>query len=731
MKNLAFKAFVISMTVLFINNSSVLAQQAMTISRVDGVVFDGNPFDEQWQKVEPLPMTVFTPVYQGDPTERTDIRVGYDDKYLYVAGRCYDSNPKGIQGNSLVRDHNAGGDFLNVLIDSFNDNETFWYFGIMPSGMRIDAEIAQDAETDAIFNPDWNTFWDAKTVEADSGWFAEIRIPFSSLRFKVNAGEVEFGFSTNRMIGRKAERHVYPNIAPNWAAAVWKASQAAKVKITDIKAPKPLYFSPYLLTGFSRQNEVNTDPPVTTTDDWKKEVGGDLKIGLSSNFTLDLTANTDFAQVEVDNFQSNLTRFSLFFPEKRQFFQERAGIFNFQLSGFNRLFHSRLIGLTPDGRPERVYGGARLIGRTKGLDLGVLDMQTDAVDSVGSINFGVVRVRQRVFNLNSYVGGIFTSKVDEHNNYNVTYGLDALIRTHGQNFLTVKGGQSVRNGVDKDNYFLYGKWEKRAFQGLGYSVEVDKTANGFDPGIGFILRHNLLLGQAVSYGFLLESDKVIRSLTPYVSNTLYLRNSDGDVETQATEAGLNSTLLNGSSLGIYYRRTYDEVNEAFQFSDKAQVNPGDYTYHTAGLSFQTNSNNKYILITSAEAGQYYDGNRLGFTINPVLIFSKHFEVNAAYTYDRLKFNDRQQTARADIGSLNALVAFDLHWSVSSLVQYNRLTDKFGVNARLRYNPKEGNDFFIVFNHLTDYDPAYNENGDPLVENWSILLKYTRAFNLNR
>jgi len=354
---------------VFFYSPILFAQELWIVQRTAApILLDGYVDELLWQSIRPFPLTMYTPVYKGELTEQSVIRMCYDDEYIYVSGIFFDSDPDGIMGTSLLRDGNPGGDFFNVLFDTYNDNENFNTFSTMPSGNRLDAEITNDAEGDRIFNQSWNTFWDVRTSQDEHGWYAEMRIPFSSLRFEDDNGKVIFGLIVHRLIGRKNERQTFPAIPPNWDTGAWKPSQAGKIQFVGINRKNSVYLTPYVLGGVNHTNEYNSvENRTSSTTIYSKETGLDVKMGLSSNATLDITINTDFAQVEADNVQLNLSRFSLFFPEKRQFFQERSGVFDFTTSTVskNRLFHSRKIGLDDDGNLLSVYGGSRFVGRFK------------------------------------------------------------------------------------------------------------------------------------------------------------------------------------------------------------------------------------------------------------------------------------------------------------------------------------------------------------------------------
>ena len=260
-------------------------------------------------------------------------------------------------------------------------------------------------------NLSWNTFWDVKTTQDDKGWYVEMKIPFSSIKFKPQNDIATMGLVINRTICYNNEIDTYPSIDPKFGtSATLKPSLGVNIEFEGVKPAKPIYVSPYVIGGFARDwvnNEENT--AYVKEDDPSGNVGLDVKYSINSNLTLDATVNTDFAQVEADNQQVNLTRYSLYFPEKRAFFQERSSLFNFSLGENSNLFYSRRIGLV-DGSPIKIYGGARLIGRIGKWDMGLIDMQTESHEETPGENFGVFRMRRQVINPNSYVGGILTSK---------------------------------------------------------------------------------------------------------------------------------------------------------------------------------------------------------------------------------------------------------------------------------------------------------------------------------
>lgn len=427
------KIFFLALLSLCYLSLSGKAQEPMVVPRFAGDLrLDGVVDEAGWKEIVPLPVAMHIPSVGGDPSERTEFRMAYDDNFLYVAGNLFD-DPKGVQGFSFKRDDGAlNADWFGFNLDTFRDKENSLSFFTLPTGNRHDFAISNDAQGDKWINPSWNSFWDVAVSRHEAGWSAEFRIPFSSLRFQDHDGRVVMGLTVVRRIARKNEMITFPVISNEWGdRSYWKPSQTQEIVFEGLFSKKPLYVTPYLLAGM---NQLKTFDLKKNAYHGKVDptynAGLDVKYGLTSNLTLDLTLNTDFAQVEADDQQINLTRFSLFFPEKRLFFQERASIFTFDLGTPNQLFYSRRIGLH-DGEQVPILAGFRLVGRAGKWDLGFLDMQTRQVAGLSSENMGVLRMRRQVLNQNSYVGLMTTSRVGLDGSYNLAYGLDGIFRVFG------------------------------------------------------------------------------------------------------------------------------------------------------------------------------------------------------------------------------------------------------------------------------------------------------------
>ena len=493
MINLSKPPVICVILILAFSLSAADAQEPLRLTRlVESIQLDGISNEPEWQKIEPLPMTMNRPTYPGEPTEKTEIRLAYDKDYLYCAARCYDSDPSGIRVNSLYRDRSSKDDKFGIILDTFNDKNSALSFWTTPAGVRGDEAIFNDGKTE---NENWNTYWDVATIQNEEGWFVEMRIPFSSLSFQDENGRVVMGLIAYRDIARKNERIVFPDLSPE--RNIDTPSRAHPVVFNQIYSQKPIYFTPYATGGFEQIPTLNdAETAYHLKNELARNLGVDIKYNVTSNLTLDTTLNPDFAQAEADDQQVNLSRFSLFFPEKRQFFQERSGVFAFNFISRARLFHSRQIGIQ-DGERVPIIGGARLVGRIGNWDLGFLDMHTARSGDIPRENFGVLRLRRQVLNPDSYAGIMLTNRVDEKGNYNFAYGLDGIFRIFGKEYLTLKWGQTFEDQIIQERTFSFldtamflAELTRRTDVGFDYELLVARSGEDFLPGIGYTRRED-------------------------------------------------------------------------------------------------------------------------------------------------------------------------------------------------------------------------------------------------
>ena len=716
-------------------------QDQLIMPRINGqVTLDGLSNEPAWEGIEPFPVVMHMPNFGAEPSERTEILVAYDENFLYVAGRLYDSEPSKIQANSNQRDsQDPSSEWFSIFIDSFNDKENALAFLTTPTGLRNDFTISNDAVGADAININWNTFWDVATVCNDEGWFAEMRIPFSSLRFQDKNGRVVMGIITWRYIARKAEWVIFPAIPPNWGFLSFeKPSKAQEVVFEGLYRRKPLYIAPYVLGGFGHYSELNEEKTVYQRIEILEHEGGlDVKYGLTSNLTLDVTLNTDFAQVEADDQQINLTRFSLFFPEKRLFFQERSSNFdfNFETSEPNRLFYSRRIGIR-EGELVRIYGGARLVGRVGPWDLGFLSMQTAPTGDLPSENFGVFRIRRQVFNPYSYIGVISTTRFGMDGTYNIAYGLDGIIRVFGDDYLTIKWAQTFETGQENNPLSLNPvrirfNWLRRTIKGFGYGLSYSRAGVDYNPGMGFEMRENYSrLATGLFYGWIPGEKSPLFSHQVSLNSSLFLRNADGEIESAKIGPGWQFRTKSGWEGKITPQFFYENVPETFSFSDDAEVPEGKYSFYGVNGEIFSVSGKPIYAEASLDIGSFYDGWRTSLGLTPRWNIFSYLELSGTYQFNRVTFPDRGQRFTAHIARLRVLYMLSTKFSASAFIQYNSAIDAVIANIRLRYNPREGIDLYLVYNEGLNTNRYRQEPTLPFTSNRTVMLKYTYTFSKN-
>lgn len=712
------------------------------IQRLQGeIVFDGIPDELAWQQTESFPFITHSPVFGNQPEERTEARIMYDDNYVYIGAWFYTKDPSKILSTSKLRDElKPDCDWLGVVLDSYNDNENGMSFWTTPAGLRTDMAVFNDAAGSARYEPinvSWNTHWDVKTHVNEDGWFVEMLIPASSLRFQEKDGEVTMGLILLRWIPQHNSIYIYPGIPNEYGQySAWKVSLAQDVIFPGLESRKPLYITPYALAGISQMNELNeAETDYEYSRDKKLNAGLDLKYGITSNLTMDLTLNTDFAQVEADDEKINLTRFDLFFEEKRQFFLERASVFDFNTGGPNTMFYSRRIGLDEDFNLVPIIGGVRLIGRKNGWDMGFMNMQTARSDSLPSENFGVLRLKKRVLNQNSYVGGIYTSRLGLDGSFNQAYGLDALFRVTGDEYLKIVWGQTFENdfanqpfSFDNARYIL--NWERRREVGFHYRLFSAGTGQDYNPGIGFQHRVDYhMYGGRFNYTWMApEKSRLVRHgpeiwVRDYFSQTQGIREST-TFEIQYTYEF--KSLWQGR-MGV--ERSYENLFELFELTDDVNIPIGEYTFNQVTGLIMTPMTKPVWMVVNLNWGGFYDGSMLSVDAMPNWSISSSFVLSGGYIFSKVDFPERDQHLLSHIGRIKAMLMFSTKLSVSAFIQFNSENHLVSSNIRFRYNPREGNDLWIVYNEGTNTDLNREIPEPPRLAGRTVMLKYTYTFRL--
>ena len=708
----------------------------LSAHRLDAPVhLDGLSDESAWQGVRPLPLVAQTPRFGAPASERTEILVAYDESNLYLAGRFYDSQPGAIQATTMKRDEEAASsDAFGILIDTFDDNENALAFVTTPTGSRLDMTVSGDAQQLSAVNPSWNAYWDVAAVRTADGWFAEVRIPFSSLRYQETGGRVVMGLIAYRWIARRDERVIFPAIPLDWGDLSYlKPSQARAVAFTGIRHRRPFYFTPYLLAGNERSPSLKASSSgYRQNGDGVLEMGLDAKYSLNSNLTVDVTINTDFAQVEADDQQINLTRYPLFFPEKRLFFLERSSNFDFSFYRENTLFHSRRIGIH-EGRPVPLYGGARLVGRVGPWDVGFLTMQSEETDDLASRNFGVLRLRRQVANPYSYAGGIVTSAIGTDGTYNAAYGLDAILRAFGDDYLKLNWAQTYRDHEgDSPLSFRRSKvrahWERYRYTGWAYGLNYSRTGADYDPALGFekypdsssfihFLRHGWDGG---------PSSRLYKHGV-YEDVWIHLRNRDYGLESRLLRAGWFFSTRSGYSGHFFAAQSRESVDLPLLFADATEVPVGEYAFYILFGSLSTPAGGLWNTEATLHTGQFYDGRRASLELVNSRSISRHLELGGDYLMDWVDFPEREAGFTTHIGRLRGLLMVSTRISASAFIQYSSAADLFIANLRLRYNPSEGTDLYLVYDEGLNTDRNRLEPSLPRSSGRALMFKAYTAF----
>lgn len=702
--------------------------------RLDGVL------DEPaWAGTPGMGMTMFQPTAGAEPAQPTEFWLTYDETYIYAAGRMRVLDRRNIRANSLTRDRLSGDDVFRVMFDTFNDGENGMLFGVTPAGMRVDAAIAGDG---LRLNFDWNAHWDAAVAMTDDGWTAEMRIPLSTLRFRADQDSVVMGMLAARTAHAGPWIDTHPAVSPEHANAIYKVSLARKVVFTGIRSRSPLYVSPYVLGGAARAQQLNAARdafgPVDRST-W--EVGGDLKYGLTSDLVLDVTVNTDFAQVEADDQQVNLSRFSLFFPEKRQFFQERSGLFDFITGGAgdaSRLFHSRRIGLTGAGAPIGIRGGARLVGQAGPWELGALTMLTEDDAITPAEGFGVFRVRRALPRGNSYIGGIVTGRLGFSDGpddpYNIAWGLDAQVRARGNDYLVMQWAHVVdeaqantlgRGGMVRALY------ERRSSAGLGYRVGAKWSGPDHLPQLGYQPRRDFhSLDANLRYGWFPGRATIFQNVGAGITGLAFRRNSDRVVESAFVGPYLTATTKRGwhASLSADLQREVLPVD--LPLAPGVVVPAGTHDFATVNAGLYMPQGRRLRMGVSFGAGSFYDGTQTQVSLQPSWNVSRHLEIQGLYSRQLIRFDQRDMAFDPDIFRLRLTAAANVKLSAAVFVQYNRAADLVVGNARLRYHLGEGRDLYLVYNDRLNQDRSRLQPALPMLPasaERTLLLKYTHTF----
>ena len=682
------------------------------------IVLDGKLDEACWKNA--IPIDNFTQREQNtgeSATERTKISVVYTTNKIYFGFWCYDSEPDKLSAQKMARDFNWGSDDnIEIMVSPFNDNRNGYLFVTNPNGALADVLIGDEGRE---WNKSWNAVWDVAVDVNDSGWFVEMVIPFTTLKFKKDSVQ-NWGINFERNIRRKNEQLLWQG----WSRIyeVETISQGGTLTgIENIKQGTKIELKPYLLSGV----EWNGGKPPTTV-----KVGGEVNLDITPSLKLNFSVNTDFAQVESDRLQINLSRFSLFYPEKRQFFLE--GKTNYEMNvGDARMFYSRRIGIE-DGEVVPIIGGVRLYGKVKKTNIGVMSIQTYAKDSIPTTNYAVVNVKQDVFKRSS-VGVMMTQKISEKGT-NGVYGTNFTYNT--ANFLDKKnllvgGSMAVsqttvfdQQNVDLGNHLAYDVFLSYPNDIVEFDMGFSTVQGGFNPEMGFTRRSNYQMFYTE-----LQFNPRFKKL-PFFRNLIFkpidinyfINDETKEVASVFYEwRPFGFVTKSGEFFEFNIQHVYDNPTQDFELIDSVIIPAGSYWNNKMEIQFRTFRGRKISAGGSLNSGEFYTGHRQEYSVFTNLNLNKH--LNLSIDYQKNIINLPEGDLNTDEWGGRVEYAFNPKLQTSIFGQWNNEVDRVIVNYRVNWIPVIGSFFYFVVNQ------EISTNNKIKIERTTVMAKLIWRFAL--
>jgi hypothetical protein len=689
----------------------------------DTPIIDGRLDEPVWQRALIIDDFVQRQPREGAAaSERTEVRILYTPTHLYLGFRAFDSQPHAIVATARKRDDFSivENDQFALAIDSYNDGRNGFWFSTNPLGVRVDSQFFEEGER---WLGEWNGIWDCASRIDEGGWTSELSIPFSTLRFKTSIENV-MGLNLYRRVIRTSEGLFSPLIPLSYAQGTPNVSIARKVAFQGLARGRQVWLRPYALAGLAREEEGSEKKRTG-----RAELGGDLTWAVTPSLTGTLTVNTDFALTELDDRQINLTRYDLFFPEKRDFFLETGGLFSLGLPGEVEVFFSRRVGLVSDAegraRAVPILAGGKLTGRAGGFELGILDVATETTDSHAAENFLVVRTKRGIGD-RSYVGLIGTHKASHGRFANGVLAADATIFLVGQ--VGASGFAALNSDPDAPadsaayGLSLFKGGERDSFR-LGY-LEVDR---GFAPEVGFVRRPGIRrLNGDIRLPRYAQGER-LRRLTPRYAGE-HVTSADGRVESWSHEVGLEADTPREDFLALVGGVRFERVPRPFPIFRSVVIPEGRYQTGWVKGTLRTKPGRNVSGELTVTEGGLYDGHERTVAGRLALKVSRSLTGSASWTSSWI---------RRPIGSFKAEVAQarvdfarDTHVSASALAQYDNASRDLGLDLRLRYELREGTALALVYSELADRDAERGPEGlFGKRADRSLILKLTYLFGL--
>ena len=663
-------------------------------------------------------------------TEKTEVWIFYDQDNVYVSVKAWERAPERTIANEMRRDSGniRQGDSVGFGFDTYRDRRSSFQFEANALGARTDGQSTNERQ----YSADWNPVWNLVAGTFDGGWTIEAAIPFKSIRYAPGTVQ-DWGFQARRTNKWKNEIAYLTKVPPAFGMGRADFSASLYASVIGLEAPpltRNIELKPYAIGSLTTDNVAS--PARSNVLDG--DVGVDAKYGITQNITADLTYNTDFAQVEADEQQVNLTRFSLFFPEKRDFFLENQGIFTFgnnsggtgnsASSDVPLLFYSRRIGLS-GGREVPIWGGGRVTGRVGRYQLGVVNMQTkeDEALAAPSTNFSVVRVKRDLLRRSS-VGVLATSRSRSQTGTgsNQTFGLDGTFAFFTNLTVATYFAQTHTEGVSDESASYRAQLE---YAGDRYGLQLERLTvdPNFNPEVGFLRRTDMRknYGQ-VRFSPRPTSIAAVRKFST-IGQFTDIENAAGRLTTRLTDAEFGVEFQNSDRFQVGLLADYELITRAFSVVPGARIPVGGYDFTVGRIGYNLGQQRPFSGNVLLERGQFYNGTRTGLTFNRSRIFfSPRLSMEPTVTLNWIDLPAGSFASRL-MGSRVTFTATPLLFA-SALVQYNSSTHIVSANARLRWEYRPGSEIFVVYNDERNSDGA---TGLPGLQNRAIIVKVNRFF----
>ncbi len=704
-------AYLLALTPLMVNaavdNSGYQAEAHRTFGSIE---IDGDLNEPDWQEATPVGQFSQVEPDAGEPmTLPTEVRILYDQENIYFGFTCFDSDVSKIIANDMRRDARElhENDNVFLILDTYNDKRSGVAFRLNALGAVQDTAINNSGDS---FNRDWDAVVDCQSQIHSDRWTSEISIPFGQLRFK-ESEQMTWGLNLSRGIRRTNEEGTWAPVPSSYGgrAKYRTAYMGNLVGLEGIKPKKQIELLPYILPGVSRVEEDDET-------DGEFEMGLDLKYGVTTNLIADLTLNTDFAQVEADEEQVNLTRFSLFFPEKRPFFLEGAGLFDFGVPrpSFRRpppllLFYSRRIGIE-EGHAIPIIGGGKITGKMGPYGVGLLNVFTnefhtdelitdpDEIVDVPRTNYSVLRMTRDLFS-GSRVGLIAINKQDSEN-YNRAGGLDFSYRPadrleiRGLWARTADSEEDVGNG---DAWYIGSNWRNDLFDlSAGYT----DIGDNFNPEVGYV-RHQGSRRVHSEMQYTPRPRKFgIREIQagPEVD---YILTQENELETLDITLESRIELNNGERITFQVKRTEEHLEEDFDVYDDIIIPVDEYEFNWVRVMVETDESKMFAGQFGVNVGDFFDGTRRGFEIDANFKPNGRLVVETQYQFDQVELPAGSFNANVLAGRI--VYSFSTRLFAKLFAQWNSADDVVSTNFLLNYIYRPGSDFYLVFNQVFDED----------------------------